>query len=411
MFGTIKAIAAILFEKDRPNQKITVSLDDLCPLWIKFNNAFRAVEESPRQVQKAVLPEERIPASAEGEREVTLPAPPPVGRAHLLVQTFYSEVIEPCRESLLKNQMLEGINQVMDLLEKYGDCPSVAFAPVDSERSELARVRDILMNVTLREHSFHVTRIALGLLNNTYKDPVGYIPLTLIAGLGHDLGKIPALRKEGAHAKADHPRVSVAILERIFAGDVKSHWFSVVRKAVAEHHESTTDPFSTMLKEADGKARQLEIEQEERRVGLPWEQWFDVREFLSLAGTKVNVIQTGSLFHAFSMDGTVYCDPSFLYETAGILAMKKHILDIALLRDTDKDRALRKIVGTLRNAGAVTDELGEGYSTRRFAIEIEQGRTKKVPLVPLKAEAFPNQAQFEETKKTYPPIIKGVRAV
>jgi hypothetical protein len=72
---------------------------------------------------------------------------------------------------------------------------------------------------------------------------------------------------------------------------------------------------------------------------------------------------------------------------------------------------LRKIVGTLRNAGAVTDELGEGYSTRRFAIEIEQGRTKKVPLVPLKAEAFPNQAQFEETKKTYPPIIKGVRAV
>src|SRR5664279_5465185 len=115
--------------------------------------------------------------------------------------------------------------------------------------------------------------------------------------------------------------------------------------------------------------------------GLPWEQWFDVREFLSLAGTKVNVIQTGSLFHAFSVDGTVYCDPSFLYETAGVLAMKKHILDIALLRDTDKDRALRKIVGTLRNAGAVTDELGEGYSTRRFAIEIEQGRTKKVPLV------------------------------
>jgi hypothetical protein len=99
--------------------------------------------------------------------------------------------------------------------------------------------------------------------------------------------------------------VSVAILEGIFAGDVKSHWFSVVRKAVAEHHESTTDPFSTMLKEADGKARQLEIEQEEQRVGLPWEQWFDVREFLSLAGTKVNVIQTGSLFHAFSMDGTV----------------------------------------------------------------------------------------------------------
>jgi hypothetical protein len=165
-----------------------------------------------------------------------------------------------------------------------------------------------------------------------------------------------------------------------------------------------------MLKEADGRARQLEIEREEQRAFLPWEKWFEVTTFLSLVGAKVNVIQTGNLFYAFSMDGTVYCDPSFLCETAGTLALQKNVLDITLLRDTDKDRAVRKIVGSLRNAGAVTDELGEGYSTRRFAIEIEQGRPKKVPLVPLKAEAFPNRAQFEETKKTYPPIIKGVRA-
>ena len=61
-----------------------------------------------------------------------------------------------------------------------------------------------------------------------------------------------------------------------------------------------------------------------------------------MVGAKVNVIQTGHLFYAFSMDGTVYCDPAFLYETAGSLALNKNVLDIALLRDTDKDRAFKR---------------------------------------------------------------------
>jgi hypothetical protein len=184
----------------------------------------------------------------------------------------------------------------------------------------------------------------------------------------------------------------------------------MVRKAVAEHHESTTDLFSTLLKEADGRARQLEIDEEGHRASLSWETWFDVTTFLSMVGAKVDVIQTGRLLCAFSVDGTVYCDPAFLYETAGSLALTKNVLDISLLRDTDKDRALQKIVRSLRTANAVTAALGEGYTTRRVMVEIERARPAKISLVPLKAEAFPNHDQFEETKKTYPPIVRSVRA-
>ncbi len=386
-----------------------LSLDDLCPLWIKYNTSFKTAEEKPQKTE-TVTPEQSVPAAA-SQPEAAPPSPPPTGRAHVLVQAFYSEVVEPCREALVKNNMLEGLNRIMDLLEQHGDCSSVAVLPWDSEKGELKRVGDILSRVTLREHSFHVTRIALGLLKDAYKDPVGYIPLMLIAGLGHDLGKIPALRKEGPYAKADHPRLSVAALEEIFARDVQSHWFSMVRKAVAEHHESTTDLFSTLLKEADGRARQLEIDEERHRASLSWETWFDVTTFLAMVGAKVDVIQTGHLWYAFSIDGTVYCDPTFLYETAGALALTKNVLDISLLRDTDKDRALQKIVRSLRRANAVTAALGEGYTTRRFMVEIEQAPPTKMSLVPLKAEAFPNHAQFEETKKTYPPIVRSVRAL
>jgi hypothetical protein len=67
-------------------------------------------------------------------------------------------------------------------------------------------------------------------------------------------------------------------------------------------------------------------------------------------------------------------------------------------------------VRSLRNANALTPELGEGYTTRRFMVEIEQARPTKMLLVPLRAEAFPNHDQFEETKKTYPPIVRSVRA-
>ncbi len=405
MFDTLKTVVAILLQKDPPREKIVLSLDDLCPLWIKYNTSFKTMEEPSRKIEAV----EQSVLAAAGQLEAAPSSPPPTGRAHVLVQAFYGEVIEPCREALVKNNMLEGVNRIMHLLEQHGDCSSVALLPWDSDKTELKQVGEILFHVSLREHSFHVARIALRLLRHTYKDPAGYIPLGLIAGLGHDLGKIPALRKEGRYAKADHPRLSVAVLEEIFARDVQSHWFSIVRKAVAEHHESTTDLFSTLIKEADGRARQQEIDAEGHRAPLSWEAWFDVTAFLAVVGSKVDVIQTGHLMCAFSVHGTVYCDPTFLYETAGALALTKNVLDITLLRDTDKDRALQKIVRSLRRARVVSAALGEGYTTRRFVVEIEQGRPTKMSLVPLKAEAFPNHAQFEETKETYPPIVKSVR--
>ncbi len=41
MFETVRTIFAILREKDRPREKIVLSLDDLCPIWIKYNSSFK----------------------------------------------------------------------------------------------------------------------------------------------------------------------------------------------------------------------------------------------------------------------------------------------------------------------------------------------------------------------------------
>ena len=407
MFETVKMIFAILREKDRPREALVLSLDDLCPIWIKYNSSFKPIAVVKETTEAASGPEETVlpvPPAEDAGMQADEPQPPS-GKALMTAQAFYGEVIEPHKEALAG--VLEGINRIMELLERYGDCPSVVDTITDSERGEVTRIGSILSKVTLRDHTFNVTRIALRLLKDTYHDPVGYIPVTIIAAFGHDLGKIPELRGQGPYVKADHPPASVSIVAGIFEKDKGSHWLKMVAKAIGEHHQSATDPLSELLKEADGKARQMEIEQAEKRASLSWEEWFDCRELLRRVGVTINVTQTGSAFRAFSVDGTVYCDPTFLYETARAMAAERSVIDITLLRDTDKDRALRRIVESLRKQDVLTSELGKAYTTRRYEIEVEQGKPKKLLLVPIRANAFENQAEFEEIKKSGPPLIKG----
>ena len=406
MFETVKTIIAILREKEPPAEKIVLSLDDLCPTWIKYNSSFKPATVVKETAEAASGPEERALPSPASEDTGTTVDRPGSGKAVMTVQAFYVEVIESNKEALAG--MLEGINRIMELLERYGDCPSVVNTIADSEKKVATRVGDILSKVTLRDHTFNVARIALRLLKDAYHDPVGYVPAVIIAALGHDLGKVPELRSRDKYVKADHPPASASIIEEIFEKDKDAHWLKMVVKAIGEHHQSATDQLSELLKEADGKARQMEIEQAEKRASLAWEEWFDWKELLRRVGATINVTQTGSAFRAFSVDDAVYCDPTFLYETAGAMAAEKSIIDVSLLRDTDKDKALRRIVESLRKSDVLTSELGRAYTTRRYEIQIEQGKPKKMFLVPVKASAFENRAEFEAIKASGPPLIKGI---
>jgi hypothetical protein len=52
--------------------------------------------------------------------------------------------------------------------------------------------------------------------------------------------------------------------------------------------------------------------------------------------------------------------------------------------------------------------LGKAYTTRRYEMQIEQGKPKRAFLVPVKANAFENRAAFEEIKAGGPPLVKGI---
>ena len=65
MFETVRMIVAILREKDHTGEKIVLSLDDLCPIWIKYNTSFKpaVVKETPE-------------VAAAGPDETAVPVPP-----------------------------------------------------------------------------------------------------------------------------------------------------------------------------------------------------------------------------------------------------------------------------------------------------------------------------------------------
>ena len=65
MFETVKTIFAILREKEPPAEKIVLSLDDLCPIWIKYNSSFKP----------AAVVKETSEATLRGPEETALPVP------------------------------------------------------------------------------------------------------------------------------------------------------------------------------------------------------------------------------------------------------------------------------------------------------------------------------------------------
>ncbi len=423
MFETVRTIIAILREKETaPHEdKIAVSLAELSTLWIRYNNSFEPViPKGPPQLPAAERTIEVEPVKASVENSPVEPQTPKAVRAEpqrtdpasveCATSAFYDEVIEPYRDLLERDKALEGINAMVGILKEQGGCSSIVQQGYDAEREEVPRIEEILSGVSLRDHTLRTTRIAMQILCDRYGEkPVAYVPVMLIAALGHDLGKIPRFRGNGKYAKADHPVTSAAIVADLFPELIHTHTLGVALQAIREHHQVGKDQVALMLKEADGRARELEIAASDRTGAItPVAEWFDVVEYLERIGRQVNVTQTGNVWQAFSFDGTVYFDPEFLYASAQEMALEKNVINIELLRQSDRDIALLKVLKLLRPLNVLGDELGANHIARRYEVHTGQSR-KRLSFTPFKASAFDDHGQFEARMKDHPPIVTGVR--
>ena len=108
------------------------------------------------------------------------------------------------------------------ILDEHGFCPSVV-QTLKRLDADAALDGKFLSLVSLDEHSYRVARMMADLYREDRRgrDCDILTPGLVIAGLAHDLGKIPAFRERHVerYAMADHPIISAAVIEETFTSN------------------------------------------------------------------------------------------------------------------------------------------------------------------------------------------------
>ena len=202
-----------------------IRIDDLAPIWREQNDAGSQEEKTYRFRNKKVA-------------------------------DFFREHIEQAPWFGRAFQQKEVCYRILSLLETEGGCPSVVNAADDVEASWDSTTYDLLGKTTLLDHSLNVALEVIGILRKD--DAQHVIPDTLVAALGHDLGKLPSI-KSHLYSLGEHPLAA----GRVLAGIPSYNHLArkdEISKAIKLHHKQPQGLLGQTLKKADQQARQKELE-------------------------------------------------------------------------------------------------------------------------------------------------------
>lgn len=341
------------------------------------------------------------------------PAPVKLSLAdlHESLVSVWSECIAPYKK-LIKIQGLEEIIMtLLKLLEKQGNfCPSIVVDNRDDESLDLLMVRDKLLSISLKEHSYTVCRKLVSIIKRDMPNADYMIPTAVIIALGHDIGKIPEYRLSRIYNSCDHAYVSSDKLAELLLGRTE---FCVKKciDAVRLHHSATKDYLTCLLQQAERQSRQMELVSfDPTYQTMPFEKWFNVKKYINdYIAPLVNIDRKGK-WNAFSFNGTIYAKPDWLYEMAKEMCCKENILDMNFVYTSEKDAAIRMIVNAMRKEN-LTPLLGEKYYARKFDVRTSQGGKKPLVLymTALNIPLSINTVDIESQKTGFTKIIERVK--
>lgn len=405
---------------------IEIRLEDLAPVWLRHNDDFRPLSDNGTRIgstQEMSMAQAYAPPATARKSELMLPAAggsvPSVEQSAMpnmpASSAFVRDYILPHQGLLQTQGVLVPLLKIIEMLETYGDCPSVVLEAKtsDEECVDLYSIRDTLGQVTLKDHTHRVARHGMALLAQNYKDAEPLVPKMLVACLGHDLGKIPAFRASGIYSMRDHPAVSIVKVKEAFQGhDV--FWLDEVCDVIGAHHRHVRDGFASLLKEADGRAREEEVARTSQSMEIKrWDDWFKVPEFLELLDPLINYgnATKGKKedWVGVTVDGVAYCQTSALYGVVRDLARQKRVVDIHLFRASDKDDILRRLVKSLDTAGALGEKIGEGFYGRKYTFTLRTQSKFTAYCLPILEKNFKTPpSSFEERKSSFLALIQAV---
>jgi len=155
--------------------------------------------------------------------------------------------------------------QILQILDQDGHCPSVVSMNGDVEGNWDENTYQILARTTLLDHSLNVAEQVVRLLGESESWHV--IPDTMIAALGHDLGKLQSLRGH-LYSTGEHPLAAGLPLNRL-GGFKDLPRKDEILRAIKLHHKKADGLLGKTLKKADQLARQKELEKVSALVAVP----------------------------------------------------------------------------------------------------------------------------------------------
>lgn len=323
---------------------------------------------------------------------------------------FINNHILPYRKQFENQEVLDLTVELIKLLEKHGDCPSVVSMRGDLGANYLLGVKNRLINISLKEHSYEVAMNMIEAIKESYKGLScnSLIPKVVIAGLAHDIGKIPELRSSPFCNTYEHHIISAQRLWEMFAGKNPFLAKNVI-SAVENHHAYSKDELTLMLKEADRQARTAEmLKLLQSGNTIPLENWFYIDEFYKRIEPYINFSKGSTKWKAFTFRGIVYCKPRFIYEIAKAFCIDTNHPDWGFLDNSLYENALYRIVNRLRDCGFISEQLGTDRFAGRYVINTHVGMKHKEILTPLNPIGFYNMKELEARKIGFLEIIKSV---
>ncbi len=400
-------------------EKREIALERLAGIWTQKEMAESPLEKNEDEAGKEKEPEKKQGGTHE---------PGAVSFRDPDLKTFYIENVRgKAGFPPGTRQVVEGI---LELLDREGDCPSVVNSHGEIEASMETGTYNRLARVTLREHALDTANEMLRLV-----DPGPMTPMTIIAALGHDLGKIPTYRQQ-LYSLGDHPVISVTVLDKVPGFSEMPNRGDIIT-AIRDHHRKPIDFFSIKLKEADQEARKKELarsfslgnpgagresnpkEAEEpsratsaSRETIPWDDenktedrkrkrkprevelpWYDGKAILQEITGRINQVDEGR-WEAFSMaNGYVYIQVGLLWSVAKKVARMNGDPSV-LIADSDEELRANILYSIVERLKAEENAIArglirDGYFSAPFVVAMRDGTVhSKASYVPFNLEAF-----------------------
>jgi hypothetical protein len=300
------------------------------------------------------------------------------------------------------------ITELIKLLEKHGDCPSIVIKGKYPGMTYSHAIKNRLAKISLKEHTYGVTLNMIKAIKRSHVDYRVHMPRAVITGLAHDIGKIPELSSAPSNDGHEHQIISARWLREAFA-DKNQTFAKEVINAVENHHSCPKDDFAVMLKDADAKARQTELLKLSQKYKIaPLEIWFPIETFYKRIEPYINFAKGPANWMAFSCKGLIYCTPEFIFDMAKALCEEANILDLTFLDLSSRDETLYKIVQNLRDYDLIPDQLGTNRFSARYVIHTDSDVKRKAILTPLKPAGFYNMKRIEDRKMGFFEGLKNV---